>query len=247
MRPWRKFSSMLGIQTELRRGWSPSHRHETNYFCPSGRQAETGAGGGCLRGEPRDSLGSKHCPPCRQQPPRRKAFTPWLITRITPETRWVKDTVWCCYSCFRLALWTRKGEEIMGVKEQKRERETSTVSCQEHPSQVPALSCQGCPFHQLFGSQHRQAANPAAATFPRWQPLLPSISTRLDQAGPKDYRTFLEIISETRSPTQGKSTHPSPHKGWNIRVLQWGLWLLKHTFNKNHTFHSSMCYHPMNY
>lgn len=162
------FFSTPGIQTELRRCRSPSHRHETNDFCPSGQQAETGAGGGCLGGEPRDSLGSECCRPCRQQPPRREAFTPWLMASIAPETRWVKGTAWCCYSCFRLALWTRKGE-MTGVKEREREREVSPVSDQEHPSQTPALSCQGwvAPSSSALWKPTQASSQPSCSNLPR--------------------------------------------------------------------------------
>jgi len=57
--------------------------------------------------------------------------------------------------------------------------------------------------------------------------LLPGISTRMDQAGPKDSRTFLGIISETRCPTQERRADPSSHKGLNTRAPTTGALVAK--------------------
>jgi len=69
-----------------------------------------------------------------------KLSLPDSLPDITPQTRWVKDTVQCC-SCCRLALWTGKGGGRRGVKEQ--EREISFSEWPRAPKSAPALTCPG--------------------------------------------------------------------------------------------------------
>lgn len=133
------FSSMSEVQTELMRDRSSSHRHETNDFYPAEPQAGTAAGSGRLGGEPRDTSGSERCPPCRQQPPSREAFTPRFITR-----HYIRYKMGNRYSLVLFMLWScsmdwetgrEEGSEGAGQREvlQWVAKSTQASSCSNLP------------------------------------------------------------------------------------------------------------------